>query len=96
MTGAVALSTVYKAYSNSASSPANSKADLHLLELLQLFMISFIAQLTSAIFAHLCEILFAFVVILRSGRTTMEQFPFGKVIYRQFELNDLATMHRQK
>lgn len=81
---AVALLTLHKAYSNFTSSPANSKADLHLLELLQLFMISFIAQLTSAIFAHLCDILFAFVVILRSGRTTMEQFPFGKVIYRQF------------
>lgn len=84
MTVAVALLTLNKAYSNFTSSLANFKADLHLLELLQLFMISFMAQLTSAIFAHLCDILFAFVVILRSGRTTMEQFPFGKVIYRQF------------
>lgn len=53
-------------------------------------MISFIAQLTSKIFAQLCEILFAFFWLFQGMKRRGVQGKMLRVIYTQFELNDLA------
>lgn len=45
---------------------------------------------------NICTSLWNIICLCGYSMETREQFPFGKVIYRQFELNDLALMYRQK